>query len=289
MLKEEIITLLNQYYETTGQRPTCTMSAKELGYTPTRIRTIFGTWKAAMEAAGFNDTKDRTKYILKCDTCRVDLCRNKSNISTHNFCSSSCAAKFTNKGRISSIETNQKRKTTVLETKIRKGYILYGPPCPKTLVCSHCAREFRTLKNLQYCSMLCKHQGIGIRVSQWLSSHRSHLKGPTRKSYMEQTFEQWLQTNHIQRGLKGYLDQVHFYNSTTKKNGWADYVFPQLRLIIELDGTHHIKRKHLDKVRDEYLTSRGWKVVRITHREYVKKIRVDEIKQLLKIGPPGGI
>ena len=66
------------------------------------------------------------------------------------------------------------------------------------------------------------------------------------------------------------------------KNGWADFVFPSRRVIIELDGSHHKKRKELDAVRDKHLTEvRGYTVIRIPHSEYTKGTRIEEIKQLL--------
>jgi very-short-patch-repair endonuclease len=103
---------------------------------------------------------------------------------------------------------------------------------------------------------------------------------------MERTFVEWLEENGISKGIYGYWDQVHFKHTPEgkTKNGWADFVFVSRRLIIELDGTHHKKRTHLDAVRDAHLSDcRGYKVIRITHTEYVKKMRLKEIEQALGI------
>jgi very-short-patch-repair endonuclease len=100
---------------------------------------------------------------------------------------------------------------------------------------------------------------------------------------MERSFTTWLISKGMSRGLSGFLSEIHFKNPETKKNGWADFVFPRRRLILELDGTHHRKRQHLDAARDEYLDQRGWKVVRITHAEYRSGSRIPEIQQLLGV------
>jgi len=108
-------------------------------------------------------------------------------------------------------------------------------------------------------------------------------RSPVKQSWMESSFERWLNEHGINKGLKGYLTEIGFYNLETNKNGKADFVFPRLRLIIELDGTHHIERKHLDEIRDAYLNQRGWKVLRISHAEYKKQTRVSEVKNLLQL------
>ncbi len=60
----------------------------------------------------------------------------------------------------------------------------------------------------------------------------------------------------------------------------ADFYCPDLRLMIEIDGTVHHGREAFDGNRDDYLTGRGYKVIRlrnedITHRlnEVIETIR----------------
>lgn len=86
------------------------------------------------------------------------------------------------------------------------------------------------------------------------------------------------------RGIKGYLTEIHFINKDNGKNGWIDFIFPKLKIVIELDGTHHIKRQHLDKIRDDYLTGKGYHVIRISIKEYKNKSKIKEVKELLGIG-----
>lgn len=158
-------------------------------------------------------------------------------------------------------------------------------------ICKICGKSFKDYKwgTKQTCNKICGHKLISIKQSLFIREHRSHIRGPHQQSYMEFSFEKWLNENGYKKGIHGYLTEVHFYNPTTKKNGFADFVFPKLHLIIELDGTHHIKRKELDQIRDEYLNSRGWKVIRITQREYIKKEKVKLIYNLLGLARLPGI
>lgn len=67
---------------------------------------------------------------------------------------------------------------------------------------------------------------------------------------------------------------------------FADFYFPTLDLIIELDGTQHNTKsaKEYDRERDHYIsTNYSIQIVRISHKEYVSKQRVSEIGALLGI------
>lgn len=97
-------------------------------------------------------------------------------------------------------------------------------------------------------------------------------------SWMENSFHDWLLENNIE-----HRQEVHFWNPILKKNYFVDFIFDQLQLIIELDGNQHLKRKEFDKKRDEFLTLIGYKVVRITRKEYCEKSRIKEVKGLLNL------
>ena len=126
-------------------------------------------------------------------------------------------------------------------------------------------------------------------MSKWLKENRSHLRGRSEPSYMEKSFAEWLENNGVAAGRQGYLTEVKFNIRGTDKRGWADFVFPRLKLIIELDGSHHKHRQELDDIRDQSLDARGWTVVRISHAEYRKGTRIGEIRELLGLEVPGGI
>jgi very-short-patch-repair endonuclease len=65
------------------------------------------------------------------------------------------------------------------------------------------------------------------------------------------------------------------------KNGWVDVVSVNRRLIIDLDGNHHHTRHMQYHTRDAPLPTRGYEVIRITHAEYRKKIKLDLIREKL--------
>jgi very-short-patch-repair endonuclease len=68
------------------------------------------------------------------------------------------------------------------------------------------------------------------------------------------------------------------------KSYYVDFLFEDLNLIIELDGKQHEKTKEKDTIRDEFLKRvYNLNIVRITHKEYKTKSRIDEIKRLLML------
>jgi very-short-patch-repair endonuclease len=149
----------------------------------------------------------------------------------------------------------------------------------KKSTCTVCGTEVIGRKT---CSSECLRKHLSIRQSALLkdANHRKKYRGNSGKSYMEESFEVWLTENYSGK----YYDQIHFYNEETGKHGWADFVFPKEKIIIELDGTHHRNRATLDSIRDEYLHRvRGFTVYRITIHEYYKKSKLPLIKSLLNI------
>lgn len=304
MKKEHVKHILGEYFRKTGNIPKISQSAVELGISTTQVRKLFGTWNQALEYSGLSLNR---KHAINttCTNCnaRILVQPSKLNKSQHNFCSSSCAASYNNKLRIQTESTKKKISNTlkqhivpvnIREKMIKNRWANYVPTprgsyirrqyvYVKTCTCCN-GVFFSSNKTVKYCSDKCRKITASIRMSHWLKHNRSHVRGPHKQSYMEKSFEQWLQQNNIHKGLSGYLTEVYFFNDQTKKNGWADFVFPRKRLIVELDGTHHIKRKHLDNIRDDYLTSRGWLVVRISHKEFRSKSKLTLVKQLLNIG-----
>lgn len=140
------------------------------------------------------------------------------------------------------------------------------------------SRFFR--KKSKTCSVECMKALQSSLASERLSKteNRSNL-GRHKKSYLESSFEKWL----IEKGLT-FDTEVHYRNSELNKSYYVDFLFKGKNLVIELDGTQHRKTVEKDRVRDEYLTRvHGLTVVRVTHKEYREKSRVDEICRLLGI------
>lgn len=191
------------------------------------------------------------------------------------YCSHNCSAMVNNKGRVRNITEDFRIKMRQIAKRKEISF----------QICQVCSVNFYSKKNRKTCSKGCTNKLIGAKIKDYIKKTPSHKynRNPTKQSWMESSFEKWLNEHNIKRGLKGYLTEVRFYNPNTKKNGKADFIFPKLKLIIELDGSHHIQRKELDEVRDCYLKNRGWNVVRISYLDYKKQLRLNEIKKLLKL------
>lgn len=216
-----------------------------------------------------------------------ELCPNQCKTCNNNllyinrrqkFCSRSCAAQFNNSER--SPRTEESKLKTAISLEKYQASIEKNPAYSKIyqLICNECNLPFSgRAPKVKTCSKVCQSTMQG----KWLSKHRAHILGNGKKSYMEQSFEDWLTLNYSGR----WYDEIHFFNEESKKHGWADFVFPRKKLIIELDGSHHKKRKHLDDIRDEYLSRiRGYTVIRISHSEYKKQSKIEQINLLLNTG-----
>lgn len=98
------------------------------------------------------------------------------------------------------------------------------------------------------------------------AKNRKNL-GRHKRSWMETTFEEYLAANNI----TGWETEKHFWNNDLRKNYFPDFLFEDLKLIIELDGTQHRKTVEQDAIRDKWFNSIGYKVIRITVEEFKKR------------------
>lgn len=98
------------------------------------------------------------------------------------------------------------------------------------------------------------------------AKNRKNL-GRHKRSWMEITFEEYLTLNNI----TGWETEKHFWNDDLRKNYFPDFLFEDLKLIIELDGTQHRKTVEQDAIRDKWFNSIGYKVIRITVEEFKKR------------------
>ena len=104
--------------------------------------------------------------------------------------------------------------------------------------------------------------------TEWLRNpdNRKNL-GRHKRSWMELTFESYLKENNI----VGWDTEIHFWNDELKKNYFPDFIFEELKLIIELDGTQHRNTIEKDAIRDEWFNDKGYKVIRIPHPEFKER------------------
>ena len=109
---------------------------------------------------------------------------------------------------------------------------------------------------------------ISIARSAWLkkSENRANL-GRFKKSWMEETFEKYLNDN----GIVDWISEKHFYSNVTNKNYYVDFLFEKKKLIIELDGTQHRYSVEHDRQRDEWFRSIGYKVTRVPVDEFKRR------------------
>lgn len=229
------------------------------------------------------------------------LCKTATN--NPKFCSKSCAARYNNKGRVRSYES--KLKTSVSVKKVvekhpdkftRGGYFpshrLRHARMNKGITrvlniyfkCVACDIPFANPSTVQTCSKKCRYKLIGMKKSESLkkAENRTNL-GRGKKSWLESSFEKWLE-NHK---FKDFHMEYKVYNPNLKKTYFVDFMFPTKNLVVELDGTQHRNTIEQDRVRDEFLTSLGYRVIRIPYSEYRSKAKVPELQKILGFGDPG--
>lgn len=102
----------------------------------------------------------------------------------------------------------------------------------------------------------------------WLKNteNRANL-GRHRKSWMEVSFETYLKDLPL-----CYETEKHFWSPELNRNFYVDFIFEDKKLIIELDGTQHRLTIEKDKIRDEWFSSKGYRVVRIDIYEFRKRL-----------------
>ncbi|MBN1451988.1 MAG: endonuclease domain-containing protein [Anaerolineales bacterium] len=65
---------------------------------------------------------------------------------------------------------------------------------------------------------------------------------------------------------------VTFRRQHAVGNYIPDFCCPKAKLIIELDGNHHLEQEEYDEERTKYLESQGYKVVRFWNNEVMNNV-----------------
>lgn len=220
------------------------------------------------------------------------------------FCSSSCAASHNNllhspESRKQQIEKASKTLKEHFSKNPRPKKIREKTPKIKQPIVNKTKKEVKkkelTLCKISFC-VVChkcipnKHQRTCSNTCfRTLASQRmtNRLKDPDfrknygrqKRSYLEESFSKWLEANAVP-----YEYEIQFKNHELNKYYYADFVFRDLKLIIELDGTQHRKTVEQDRIRDEYIKKTyGYDVFRVTHAEYRAKNKYLTICELLGI------
>lgn len=105
------------------------------------------------------------------------------------------------------------------------------------------------------------------RQSEFLKSLKDKKRFIRKTSWLEQSFIIWLERNKIE----GWKREVHFWNDELRKNYFVDFLFEELKLIVELDGTQHRWSEEQDTIRDAWLNKLGYFVVRIKYEEFIDR------------------
>lgn len=235
----------------------------------------------------------KIKFCI-CETCKTTWVWSSLRKGSKRFCSSRCWTEdHSNKAKkrlplSHDIEQARRQKISVtaknnwkMGTYVNTQFNKTTPPggyC-KVKFCTICGKATRG--NVT-CSDLCRR----LHFSNLAKSRNFPRR--SQPSWMEQTFTDWLISKGIAQSRRGFLTEVQFRSSVSKRQGRIDFYFPSLKLAIELDGSHHRTRIELDQMRDDYLRSKGINVVRISHYDYKHKKRYDDVLNLLKplIGSP---
>ena len=68
------------------------------------------------------------------------------------------------------------------------------------------------------------------------------------------------------------MGNVHFRNQHAIGNYIVDFCAPRQKLIIELDGSHHLEQQDYDEERTRYLEARGYRVLRFWNNDVLNHL-----------------
>jgi very-short-patch-repair endonuclease len=70
----------------------------------------------------------------------------------------------------------------------------------------------------------------------------------------------------------GLVEGTHFFHQYSINDTFiVDFAFPKSKLVVEVDGDSHRGKKQIqiDYKRDSYLSLNGWKVIRVTNKDFL--------------------
>lgn len=219
--------------------------------------------------------KKNQNYLLNpnyCKFCNSILAYSKK---LNYFCSSSCSARYSNVRKdYTKFKPGPKRGASKRTTNSS----LVRPPYTKISQCEICNKFFPGTRKT--CSVTCKNFLISRKIKLAISNgyNPKSNRGRHKKSYLESSFEHWLLINN----LTNFITEKAFRRHDIAKTYFVDFYFPNLNLVIELDGTQHKNTKLYDQERDQYITfTYGVEILRISHKEYIEKTKIEFIKSKL--------
>lgn len=172
---------------------------------------------------------NRLKYLQNpnyCECCLTIIPYRSSN----RFCSSSCAAKVSNKKHPK--ESRERQAKTVSKTLKGKPNLSRRLPYSRISFCIICGSTIPN-KYTKTCSNSCFSKLISKLIIERIKINKRSNYRRDKCSYLEKSFESWLLQNKVPYA---YIPEYYIHNHLTNKRYFVDFYFPELKLIIELDG-----------------------------------------------------
>jgi very-short-patch-repair endonuclease len=125
-------------------------------------------------------------------------------------------------------------------------------------VCANCGNPFKGKLYQKNCSKECSKWQSGKNAAATMKANGTNSGWHTRKgeaSYPEKYFEELFRK-----------EQISGWAREKKIGRWfIDFAFENKKIALEIDGRQHddTDRANSDKIKDEFLASNGWKVIRI--------------------------
>ena len=119
---------------------------------------------------------------------------------------------------------------------------------------------------------LCSARGGDARKGRGGQVHKRttpKIFGRAKQLHREMTEPEAKLWTHLRAHRMG---DVHFRNQHAIGNYIVDFCAPRKKLIIELDGGHHLEQEEYDKKRTDFLESKGYRVLRFWNNAVMKDI-----------------
>ena len=256
---------------------------------------------------------------INCLHCDKEFEKSITNVKTVDqiYCSKNCCVVYqnTNRDKEEQLKINTKIKDTMIKNanknkaeKMNKVIIVKPILDVKNITLkfnnnikqfsypftySYC-QKYKLINNISIC-LICnstiKHKQIRKICSKEcfkIRMQKMHQEKPyivlnrsNPESYLEKSFREYIEELGYIKDLS-FIQEKYWILQSGKKY-FSDFYFPSLNLIFELDGSQHENTIEEDKQRDLLIYKEfNIKTIRITHKEWVKKLRKEEIDNILK-------
>ncbi len=212
-------------------------------------------------------------------------------------CNQSCGSALGNKKKGKRTEETKRKISNTFLKGIKQhkyklanqyGEYVYGV---RKCICKYCNKEFESNKFQKYCSDECRQKSISKQSSL---QRKKEIQNGTFQgwksrniiSYAEKFWKQVLDNNNIQY-VREYV--LEYGNKGSGERYFLDFYIEinDRKIDLEIDGKQHLykERKESDKIRDEFIKSKGIEVYRIPwneiNSEHGKQLMEEKINKFL--------